>query len=507
MGRHARQASHPPESSKCLRPLNRESSVSDYRVFRRPGLHCDPPYREWGLIMFHAPTSESKRQNDPPRNRLTTGKGWELSLEVPAFSAYPLLRDAGGGSLRASLLKNSQQQLAHLHSTYGNQAVLRLLSRAPSGIQTKLTVNQPGDQYEQEADRVADHVMRMTAPPDIQRKCSSCEEEDNLQRKCAECEEEEKNTALHRKEATVGPQFTPPSVHAVLHSPGQPLDWTTRMFMEQRFGYDFGHVRVHTGAKASESARSVNALAYTVGEDTVFAAGQYAPASNAGRKLIAHELAHVLQQSGTQAPALARQLADGEENASTPSSPTDAGLPGGVSTPASPDTSGDGTGASATPSLAIPSPSLGAAVQVCARDLQVSPVGHHAYIEAPPFRYAVISPTCPQKWSDNPITGTGGQKWDNSPDPCGKTPTCIDCNPAPGVTDVNRCLRDVFTAYNNPSFYRALGPNSNTFAGTLARACCDGMTPKPPALGWCPGWDDPPAAAYGSLPCPPGPTC
>jgi hypothetical protein len=76
------------------------------------------------------------------------------------------------------------------------------------------------------------------------------------------------------------------------------------------------------------------------------------------------------------------------------------------------------------------------------------------------------------------------------------------------VTDVAQCLRDAFTRYNNPSLYKGLGPNSNTFAGTLARTCCAGMVPKPPALGNCPGWSDAPAPARaGATPCPPGPTC
>jgi hypothetical protein len=66
--------------------------------------------------------------------------------------------------------------------------------------------------------------------------------------------------------------------------------------MEARFGYDFSHVRVHTDAKAEESVRAVSALAYTVGRDIVFGTGQYAPATNTGRHLLAHELTHVIQQ-------------------------------------------------------------------------------------------------------------------------------------------------------------------------------------------------------------------
>jgi hypothetical protein len=85
-------------------------------------------------------------------------------------------------------------------------------------------------------------------------------------------------------------------VAEILRSPGQPLDIGTRAFMEPRFGYDFSQVRVHTDVKATESARAVNALAYTVGRHVVFDARQYAPGTSDGRRLIAHELAHVLQQ-------------------------------------------------------------------------------------------------------------------------------------------------------------------------------------------------------------------
>ena len=88
----------------------------------------------------------------------------------------------------------------------------------------------------------------------------------------------------------------PPIVHEVLRSAGQPLDGDTRAAMETRFGYDFSGVRVHTDLKAAESARAVNALAYTVGSEVVFGAGQYAPASGEGRRILGHELTHVVQQ-------------------------------------------------------------------------------------------------------------------------------------------------------------------------------------------------------------------
>ncbi len=86
-------------------------------------------------------------------------------------------------------------------------------------------------------------------------------------------------------------------VHDVLRSPSQPLDQATRAFFEPRFGHDFSDVRVHTGSRAAESARSIDALAYTVGQDVVFGAGQYKPETYAGRTLLSHELSHVIQQS------------------------------------------------------------------------------------------------------------------------------------------------------------------------------------------------------------------
>lgn len=102
---------------------------------------------------------------------------------------------------------------------------------------------------------------------------------------------------LQRRPASwTEPATVPPIVREVLRSPGRPLDPATRTFMEQRFGHDFSRVRVHSDARAAESARAVNALAYTVGRDVVFGARQYAPEDSGGRRLLAHELTHVVQQ-------------------------------------------------------------------------------------------------------------------------------------------------------------------------------------------------------------------
>jgi hypothetical protein len=111
--------------------------------------------------------------------------------------------------------------------------------------------------------------------------------------------EKKEDETLSRK--AIGPASThdsiPPLVHEVLNSSGEPLEPTTKHFFEARFGHDFSRVRIHSGAAAEESARQVNASAYTVGHNIVFGAGQFAPGTEAGRRLLAHELAHVVQQS------------------------------------------------------------------------------------------------------------------------------------------------------------------------------------------------------------------
>jgi peptidoglycan/xylan/chitin deacetylase (PgdA/CDA1 family) len=105
--------------------------------------------------------------------------------------------------------------------------------------------------------------------------------------------------AVLRRTAVGGPAVAPLVVHDVVRSPGRPLDPAVRAEVEPRFGHSFAHVRVHADARAAESARAVGALAYTVGSHLVFGAGRYAPHDPAGRSLLAHELAHAVQQRGT----------------------------------------------------------------------------------------------------------------------------------------------------------------------------------------------------------------
>ena len=210
----------------------------------------------------------------------------------------------------------------HLQRTIGNQAVQPISQTNPekpeaglarmatplferdfslipihpsqTAIPTKLAINKPGDIYEQEADRITEQVMRKPEPQ-LQHNCA-------CGGGCPRCQTEQpgrERESLQTKRVQAvdtGQIAAPPIVHEVLRSPGQPLDPATRAFMEPRFGHDFSRVRVHTDAKAAESARAVNALAYTVGHDVAFGAGQYAPKTSEGRRLLAHELTHVVQK-------------------------------------------------------------------------------------------------------------------------------------------------------------------------------------------------------------------
>ena len=241
-------------------------------------------------------------------------------------------------------------------------------------IQPKLTINQPNDIYEREADAMADKVMRMPDPSindnlffkpsvsAIQRKCTHCEEEKKMQRKennsevtdtkqktfvshetqglsrqivpqiqrvCTDCEVEKEPTRqtevpqvqrkcgpcaeeeIHRmmseeqeeeesvQRKTADANETDPNLESRLSNlgSGQPLSSSARSFFEPRFGQSFSDVRVHTGADANRAAKSINARAYTLGNNIAFASGEYDSSSASGRSLIAHELTHTLQQS------------------------------------------------------------------------------------------------------------------------------------------------------------------------------------------------------------------
>ena len=187
------------------------------------------------------------------------------------------------------------QTVSRTASSCHSNRVLAKLFRSASSVgsaQNNLTVSSPNDPAEREAEQVAAEVMRMpeeavptkigTAPPHIHRKCSACEEEENQ---------------LQRSATEESPARIPSIVSSVLSSPGARLPTATRAFLEPRFGQDFSQVRVHTSGQAAESAAAVRAKAYTVGNDIVFGQRE-SPTGNL--HLLAHELAHVVQQSSGQ---------------------------------------------------------------------------------------------------------------------------------------------------------------------------------------------------------------
>jgi hypothetical protein len=164
-------------------------------------------------------------------------------------------------------------------------------------VRAKLAITAPGNESEKEADRTADRVMHM---PDAVAGLTggSGNSQPAAWANCKEGEDQE-HRKVSRKESA-GPSThdnsqAPPIVREVVRSPGRPLDASTRAFMEPRFGHDFSRVRVHTDSRASQSARAIHAQAYTLGNDVVLDKRHYSPGSDAGKRLLAHELSHVLQ--------------------------------------------------------------------------------------------------------------------------------------------------------------------------------------------------------------------
>lgn len=269
--------------------------------------------------MLQTPTTEPKVQTEASRTAVMPEP---QQLLHPRFSGMTgANHDYRPGSGPSSGTDRLRQQFAGLQKNIGNQAVLRMLSHSTPVIQTKLTVNQPGDEYEQEADRVADQVMRMedsaVVPPGdgsetvpaVQRKCAC-----GGGTPCTKCEEE-KSERVQRKVGNTSHRaqaFVPDTLSQSL-TQGRPLDTATRSFFEPRFGRDFSQVRIHTNPRAAATASAVKALAYTLGNNVVFGPAQYTPATTAGRRLLAHELAHVAQQNAAEplAPVQVQRLTPG----------------------------------------------------------------------------------------------------------------------------------------------------------------------------------------------------
>ncbi len=200
---------------------------------------------------------------------------------------------------------------------------IRLISKKENHIQPKLRIGQPNDRYEQEADQVADQVMRMPSSQiaPIQRKCKACEEEE-LQMKplsqsispIVQMQNEEEEEELLQPKNFSSKTSTPSNLSSDLQASkgsGRPLDSATHSFMSRSFGSDFSNVKVHTDSNAIQMNQQLNAKAFTNGSDVYFNQGQYNPNSTVGKHLLAHELTHTIQQGSiSSAPQTIMKEAD-----------------------------------------------------------------------------------------------------------------------------------------------------------------------------------------------------
>jgi Domain of unknown function (DUF4157) len=218
-------------------------------------------------------------------------------------------------------LWENYQQAKQLNQKGANISPAAILPIQAKLIQAKLSIGQPGDKYEQEADSVANRVMAMSEPAQVQRE-GLPEEEQKLQMKplaekispLVQREELPQEEALQMKQSSQpNAQTATPDLESQLSSSkgrGNPLSDDVRSFMEPRFGADFSGVRVHTGSDAVQMNQDVNAQVFAHGQDIYFGAGK-APGKDA---LTAHELTHVVQQTGAVQTELLQREDEDEDN-------------------------------------------------------------------------------------------------------------------------------------------------------------------------------------------------
>jgi hypothetical protein len=176
-----------------------------------------------------------------------------------------------------------------------------------TNVQFKLMLGQPNDRFEQEADAVAEKVV--SGETAIQRKCADCEQEDELQMK---------PLAQLKTNFSESGQEVKPWIQQQIDSSrggGMPLHHDTRTFMESGIGADFGGVKIHTDSKAAQMNRELGARAFTVGNDVYFNSGQYSPETGEGKRLLAHELTHTVQQGASKNQTVQRDFALAPPNA------------------------------------------------------------------------------------------------------------------------------------------------------------------------------------------------
>gem|GEM_PF-2674665 len=279
-----------------------------------------PAMRAPTVDAIEAPVQDTQQEN-----------GTRLSHNFGAISVFP----PDPPSIQPKRMVESAQHLSAFRPLGQNRANLAPVIPAgwavPPRVQAKLTVGQPNDSYEQEADRVADQVVQRLAKTDAKAAnkeqlpewqkspISSVGGDEGLQMKCAACAAEEesghvqaKGNSVHRIPHGKGGVPASLNIESQLNSSkggGHPLANNTRTTMEAAIGADFSKVRVHTGSNAVQMSQALNAQAFTHGSDVYFNQGKYNPSATEGSRLLAHELVHTVQQGAIQSKTIQRMIA------------------------------------------------------------------------------------------------------------------------------------------------------------------------------------------------------
>jgi hypothetical protein len=272
--------------------------------------------------MLTKDTMHKASERRPPHPRVN-----ELATVRSTASRHEALRGRLGNRGAETLYRRLAERSNEVETA---ESVAADRGRVETSAPLQITLSQPGDASEREADRMADVVMSMREPTAEFPITSPSGSGASLQRLCEKCEEEfpkgmapvsrtaMREERLHRasaQDATPSSSTSLSSGIAALRRGGRPLPADTRAFFVPRFGVSFGDVRVHTGMPAEETAKGINAKAFAIGRDIAFAEGQYAPESYLGKRLLAHELTHVVQQN-VGAARVQRTIGDGHDLAS-----------------------------------------------------------------------------------------------------------------------------------------------------------------------------------------------
>jgi hypothetical protein len=242
--------------------------------------------------MFHRKPGQISPKSHPAQQKLQQTSN-TTAPQVKAAHPATLIQRA-----KAEPSSLSADEVLTLQSAIGNREVSRLLAgRSTTKVQAKLTIGQPGDKYEQEADRVASQVVeQIHAPASAQ----------STHGQSVQLQEEKKEELLNkpirqRQEAITGGLASTDLASAInrARGSGQPLDAGLQRSMGQAMGADFSGVKVHTDSQSDQLNQSIQAKAFTTGQDVFFRQGAYDPGSREGQELIAHELTHVVQQNGS----------------------------------------------------------------------------------------------------------------------------------------------------------------------------------------------------------------